>query len=532
MSNLVHSFFNRARSHPDALAISCGDRHQNFGQFADRVRRLAGALRTQLLLAPGDRVILWMENRGEFLELLFACWTAGLCAVPVNAKLHPKELAHILGDSGARALFTSESLIESIADELTAHAAALTSNQLPPFVGVAGSAAYLRLTGADPINSTEVAATDIAWVFYTSGTTGKPKGAMLSHRNLMFMAMAYYADIERVEPGDTMLHAAPLSHGAGIYSIPHLFAGGHQVILPGFEPADVLEAFDRYQNIAMFAAPTMITRLVLAAGTGARTGLAGRGLRSLCYGGGPMYVSDLIKALDIFGPRLYQLFGQGEAPMTITGLSKRDHEGHLGPAHLQRLGSCGTARTGAEVRVVDEAGNDLAVGEPGEVITRSDCVMSGYWNNPAATANALRDGWLWTGDIGSLDAGGCLTLRDRSKDMIISGGSNIYPREIEEVLLRHPAVLECSVVGRAHADWGEEVIAFVVSKAGVAANVRELDDLCLQNIARFKRPKSYRFVELLPKNNYGKILKTSLRQTLLQESQQESQRESQKDQHA
>jgi long-chain acyl-CoA synthetase len=231
-----------------------------------------------------------------------------------------------------------------------------------------------------------------------------------------------------------------------------------------------------------------------------------------------MYVSDLVKALDRFGPRLYQLFGQGESPMTITGLSHRDHVGDRGPAHLARLGSCGTARTGVEVRVVDEAGRDLPPGELGEVITRSDCVMAGYWNNPAASASALREGWLWTGDVGSMDDSGCLTLRDRSKDMIISGGSNIYPREIEEVLLRHPAVLECSVVGRPHPDWGEEVLAFVVTRPGTAVSGHDLDELCLNNIARFKRPKGYRFVDALPKNNYGKVLKTSLRQTLQQES--------------
>ena len=519
MVNIVHSFFNRARRHPNALAISFGNHQLSFGQFAERIRRLAGAMCGSLALSKGDRVILWMENRSEFLELLFACWSAGLCAVPVNAKLHPKELNHILGDCAARAVFTSDSLIESIAGGLNVDTSSPASGQTPPFVCVAGSTAYQQLARAEPIDAVEVAADDIAWLFYTSGTTGKPKGAMLSHRNLLFMAMAYYADIERVEPGDTMLHAAPLSHGSGIYSIPHLFAGGHQVIQSGFEPNDVLEAFDRYPNVAMFAAPTMITRLVQAAGTAVRTEFAGRGLRSLCYGGGPMYVSDLVKALDIFGPRLYQLFGQGEAPMTITGLSKREHEGDRGPAHLQRLSSCGAARTGAQVRVVDEAGQDLPIGEPGEVITRSECVMLGYWNNPAATANALRDGWLWTGDIGSLDAHRYLTLRDRSKDMIISGGSNIYPREIEEVLLRHPAVLECSVVGRAHADWGEEVIAFVVFKSGASTSMRELDDLCLENIARFKRPKGYRLVESLPKNNYGKVLKTSLRQALQQENQ-------------
>ncbi len=506
MSNIAKSFFNRVRSHPHTPAISDGPSQLNFAQFGERVRRLAGSLRRSAALATGDRVVILMENRTAFLEVLFACWTAGLCAVPVNAKLHPKEVVHIVGDCGARALFTSEALIDELAGELVALEPAL-------FVCVSGTPAYELLCGGTAIDCVEVAPTDLAWIFYTSGTTGKPKGAMLSHRNLLFMALAYSADIERVDPGDVKLHAAPLSHGSGLYALPHLFAGGHQVVLPGFEPDVVLEAFGRYRNVTMFAAPTMITRLVQVAGSGDQAG----GLRTLYYGGGPMYVSDLLKALDRFGPRLYQLFGQGECPMTITGLSKLDHAGDRGAQHLDRLGSCGTPRTGVEVRVVDEAGQDLPCGELGEVITRSDCVMAGYWNNPVATASALRNGWLWTGDIGSLAASGCLTLRDRSKDMIISGGSNIYPREIEEVLLKHRAVLECSVVGRPHPDWGEEVLAFVVARPGTAVNAAELDDLCLVNIARFKRPKSYRFVPALPKNNYGKVLKTSLRKWLEQE---------------
>jgi len=180
----------------------------------------------------------------------------------------------------------------------------------------------------------------------------------------------------------------------------------------------------------------------------------------------------------------------------------------------ERLGSCGVPRTGVLVRVVDDNDDELPAGEIGEVVTRSDCVMEGYWGNPAANAETLRGGWLHTGDLGSIDDDGFLTLRDRSKDMIISGGSNIYPREIEEVLLRHPNVVEASVVGRPHPDWGEEVVAFIVAKPGAQVEKPALDRLCLDHIARFKRPRDYRFVEALPKNNYGKVLKTELRQRL------------------
>jgi long-chain acyl-CoA synthetase len=234
-----------------------------------------------------------------------------------------------------------------------------------------------------------------------------------------------------------------------------------------------------------------------------------------------MYVADLEKALELFGPRLYQLYGQGESPMTISGLSKRSHADTADPRWKERLGSCGVPRTGVLVRVVDDNDDELPPGEIGEVTTRSDCVMEGYWENPAANADTLRGGWLHTGDLGSMDEDGFLTLRDRSKDMIISGGSNIYPREIEEVLLRHPDLVEAAVVGRPHPDWGEEVVAFVVTKPGGIVKEPELDRLCLDHIARFKRPRQYRFVDSLPKNNYGKVLKTELRRLLTEPRQDE-----------
>lgn len=503
MSNLAQYLLNRARGHPASPAVTGNGRTLSFAELGERVLRLASALRGRLGLADGDRVLICMENQPEFFELLFACWAAGLCTVPVNSKLHPREVSHIVGDAGVRAVFTTDRLVADLAPELAQQAPA-------PSITVVGSAAYLSLLNEPPARCVERAPTDIAWLFYTSGTTGRPKGAMLSHRNLLAMSWIYSADIEHVEPGDTKLHAAPLSHASGLYGLPHLFAGGHQVVLPGFEPDLVFDAFEHYPRVTMFAAPTMVIRLLQSPSVRAPH----RGLRTLYYGGAPMYVSDLQRALEVFGPRMWQLYGQGESPMTLTGLAKPDHAGDGGADHLARLGSVGVARTGVEIRVVGDDGHDLPTGEIGEVVTRSDCVMAGYWNNPDATRNALRGGWLWTGDVGSFDERGYLTLRDRSKDLIISGGSNIYPREIEEVLLRHPAVLECSVVGAPHAEWGEEVVAFVVTRPGTEVSGETLDELCLSHIARFKRPKRYLFTDALPKNNYGKVLKTALREQL------------------
>src|SRR5204862_1484652 len=346
-----------------------------------------------------------------------------------------------------------------LAEALTPLAA--TVDSLDEVISTRTAAYDSLLTSAPAIRPEPGMPTDRAWLFYTSGTTGRPKGAVLSHRNLLFMSQCYYADIDLVDARDTHLLAAPVSHGAGLYALPFVLKGAHQLVLPHFDVAAILDVLARHERVSLFAAPTMLTRLAHAPEV---LGADLANLKTIYYGGGPMYVADLEKALGLFGPRLYQLFGQGESPMTITGLSQRLHADIAHPRWRERLGSCGVARTGVLVKVVDEDDRDVSPGEVGEVVTKSDCVMEGYWQNPDANAETLRGGWLHTGDLGSMDEDGFLTLRDRSKDMIIFGGSHIYPREIEEVLLRHPDVVEASVVGRPHPDWGEEVVAFVVAK--------------------------------------------------------------------
>jgi long-chain acyl-CoA synthetase len=506
--NFAALFFAVARRQPGHPAVTEGDLVWTYAGLADRVGRIASSLRENDF-NHGDRVVLWMENCAEMLELMLACWTAGLCIVPVNARLHPREVAHIVTNSGARLLITTPGLVSEagvISD----------AQQDPAKVICVKTELYDRLLGSRSIAPVQVEPNDLAWIFYTSGTTGQPKGAMLSHRALVFMSICYLSDVEHVGPQDTKLHMAPMSHGSGLYALPFFINGGHQIVMSGFDIELLGGALEKYSNITIFAAPTMLTRLVNSPRT---RDLNIRNLRTIYYGGGPMYVADLERALGIFGPRLYQVYGQGESPMTITGLSHALHvEPGEAPSISDRLASCGTARSGVTVKVFDDDDQELQAGEIGEVVTRSDCMMLGYWNNPEATAAALRNGWLHTGDVGSFDDYGYLTLRDRSKDMIISGGINIYPREVEEVLLRHPDLVEASVVGKPHPEWGEEVIAFVVTKPGTEIGIAALDALCLDHIARFKRPKDYRFVDTLPKNNYGKVLKTELRNRLKSEA--------------
>jgi long-chain acyl-CoA synthetase len=270
-----------------------------------------------------------------------------------------------------------------------------------------------------------------------------------------------------------------------------------------FEPDEIFRLFETWKRTSMFAAPTMVKRLVDHGGD-----IDPTNIRTIVWGGAPMYVEDALKALERFGPRLAQIYGQGEAPMTITVLTRQDIANRDHPRWLERLGSAGRPYMGVDVKVADAEDNALGAGETGEILCRGDVVMPGYWRNPEANAATMRGGWLHTGDVGVFDKDGYLTLKDRSKDLIISGGSNIYPREVEEVLLRHAGVREASVIGRPHPEWGEVVVAYVVGEVGPG----ELDALCLSEIARFKRPKDYVFLDALPKNNYGKVLKTDLRE--------------------
>jgi long-chain acyl-CoA synthetase len=493
--NLALWLQRAGRSHPQVSAVASGSRIvATYGQLAGRAARLAGALRGKFKLAPGERVAIAAKNTPDYIALLYGIWHAGLAAVPANAKLHGSELAYILEQSGARVCFASP----GIDSEIAAHA----PKTLQHLIAVGGKD-YEQLFAAEAIDVAARAPDDLAWLFYTSGTTGRPKGAMLSHHVLALASESYAAEVDPVMPGDCLLHAAPMSHGSGIYIMPHIARVGLQVVPEsgGFEAEEVTALFNTYPRMSMFAAPTMIKRLVDCPAE-----IDADNIRTLIWGGAPMYGEDVLAALDRFGPRLAQIYGQGEAPMTITTLSKEEIAARDHPRWRERLASAGKPYAMTEVTIADAEDRPVAPGETGEILSRG-VIMTGYWQNPEASAASLRGGWLHTGDVGVFDEEGYLHLKDRSKDLIISGGSNIYPREVEEVLLTHPGVREVSVIGRPDREWGEAVVAYVVGDVRAG----DLDALCLSRIARFKRPKDYVFVEALPKNNYGKILKTELR---------------------
>src|SRR3982075_4232656 len=494
-----------ARLRPDAPALLTGfDLDADYATFARRAAAIGAELARTYDIQAGDRVGLFATNCTQYLECLYGIWWIGAVAIPINAKLHGREAAWICSDAGAKLTFVSDDTTEALAEAKSELPAAMKTLSMD-------SEDYLTMTGGEGTPTPfprEV--NDLAWLFYTSGTTGRPKGVMLSHGNLVAMSLCYLADVDQATPNDASLYAAPISHGAGLYNFPHVRMGGRHVIPEsrGFDPDEVLNLGRQLDNVVIFAAPTMVRRLVDAA---KKRGENGEGIRAIIYGGGPMYLADIRDAIATMGQRFVQIYGQGESPMTITSLSREWHKASDHPRYLERLASVGPAQSVMSVRITGPDGKQLAAGETGEIEAKGAAVMLGYWNNPKASAEALKDGWLRTGDVGRLDQDGFLTLSDRSKDVIISGGTNIYPREVEEALLTHPDVREVSAIGVPDPDWGEIVVACVVLETGAEANDAAFDAHCLASIARFKRPKRYVYLDALPKNNYGKVLKTELR---------------------
>jgi acyl-CoA synthetase (AMP-forming)/AMP-acid ligase II len=493
-----------ARLHPERPAVVAGSLERSYRELADRSLSLGGELLSRGL-RHGDRVAFALQNCPEILELVFGCFAAGLVVVPLNARLHPKEMAYIATDSGARVLVHGPDFAEPLAE---------VRSDMPnvEFRIEVGSPDYEALvtSGAALEAPVEVDVDDPSWLFYTSGTTGRPKGATWTHRTVRIVTMNYLADVYNTQFDDVVLHAAPLSHGSGIVALPTIARGAANHLLdPGsFDPHALLRYVQDHRVTAIaFLAPTQIVRLVEDT-TPADYDLSS--LRSVMYGGAPIYLENLKAALRAFGPIFVQIYGQGEAPITGTALPARLHQQFLDD-NDPRLGSAGFCRTDVSVAVLDSDDRPVPVGESGEICIRGDIVMAGYWGNPEATEAALRSGWLHTGDIGTFDEHGYLYLLDRVKDMIVSGGNNVYPREVEEVLITHPEVAQVVVVGIPDDYWGEAVHAVVVRERGGHVDAAELIAYTGEHLAGYKKPKSVHFVDELPTSGYGKVLRREIR---------------------
>ncbi|MTH79158.1 class I adenylate-forming enzyme family protein [Paracoccus aestuariivivens] len=492
--NIANWLYQTALSWPSRPALFKGDLlRQDYQALLQSVSDRAAWMQEEHGIRAGDRVAIFAKNAPEYIEALHACWWLGAIVVPVNCKLHPREAEWIIRDSGASLTLTEDGA--TFVDDADIYEAALCA----PVVGGHGVTAPAH-----------VADHDLAWLFYTSGTTGTPKGVMLSHDNLRHMTLCYALDVDAARSDDHLLYAAPMSHGAGLYMFAQIRAGGAHLVPDsrGFDSDEIIRLARSRGNLVFFAAPTMIKRLIA---TARQQGYGGEGIRTIIYGGGPMYAHDIDEALACFGRRFVQIYGQGETPMTISVLPRDLVADQTHPRWQARRASVGIAQGAVTLAVLDSEGNPLPAGRTGEICVQGPTVMKGYWQNERASAETLKDGWLHTGDLGHLDEDGFLYLTDRSKDVIISGGTNIYPREVEEALLAHPAVFEIAVIGEPEPEWGEQVVAYVVFEPGKSAGIPELDSWCRQQIAAFKRPKRYVFVQDLPKNSYGKVLKTDLR---------------------
>jgi long-chain acyl-CoA synthetase len=500
---------NSARRFPEQAALVHGEESINYREFHERALTLGGNLLARGL-RQGDRVAFCLANSPRILEIIYGCFAAGLVVVPVNARLHAREMAYIVSNSGSKIFIHGPEYQDSVVENIDGFAGLELRVCTAPSAGATNYAELFAPLHRLPA-AVEVAATDPCWLFYTSGTTGRPKGAIWTHRMVRVIVMNYLADVYNIQPGEVVIHAAPMSHGSGIVALPAVARGATNLAMDtrSFEPRALFATIEktRASHIA-FLAPTQIVKLIEDFTPG-EFDLGS--LKAICYGGAPIYVEHLRAALQAFGPVFAQIFGQGEAPITITGLPAAEHA-RLLASNDARIGSAGTIRTDVEARCVDEHDNELPPGVAGEVVVRGDIVMPGYWNDPLASAETLRNGWLHTGDIGMFDERGYLFLLDRAKDLIITGGNNVYPREVEEIIVQHPAVATAVVVGIPHEYWGEAVHAVVVLQPGASATEAEIVQYCGQSLAGYKKPKSIEFAASLPVSGYGKVLRREVRE--------------------
>ena len=490
---------------PGKPVLVCNGAGLSWAELDRRVDKLGNAF-LDAGLRNGDRVAILLANCSEYFEIYFACARTGLVAVPVNYRLTGPELEQVIGHAQPSLLITDAeyaSLAMAIRN-LPARRWCLAAEAVQDFRD------YRSIMDAADATPVSAGANDTFAIFYTSGTTGLPKGALVSHRNLE-MNGYNQAIADRSVPGDINLLATPIYHmGAVFMAVTYMMLGCTQHILRKFDPGAWLALLEQSRASVALLVPTMINAVVNAPGL-RKHDLSS--LRLVFYGGGPMPVSVLERAIDRLGCGFTQGYGLTET-LEATFLVSADHVVNGTETQTRRLASAGREAVGAEVRIVDEAGADLGAGETGEILIKSESVIAGYWNNPEETAHAIRDGWFHTGDLGYLDEDRYLFVVDRKKDMVISGGMNVYSKEIESVLYRHPAVLEAAVIGVPDEKWGEIVTAVIALKPGREASERELVDLCRASLAGYKKPRKVFFLDELPKNPSGKILKRVLRKNL------------------
>ncbi len=500
-----------ARRCPDRTAWSIAGNSWTWRQANERVNRLANALIARGLKVR-DRVAFLAENSHCLAEIYFALTKAGLVAVPINARSVAREIDYVLKDVDARALFISSALaphLKGIATNLSAYAAV---------IGIGADhgqpcdyETLIEGAGAEE-PSIVVPSSDIRAIKYTSGTTGIPKGVISTHDQYLLSTLNYLLHSPFTED-DRCLLALPMTSGVGIQMLTaYAYRSCVTTILPRFDPAQVLDAIERERITRLYVVPTMLAAITGEQGAKARDLST---LRMIEYAGGPAPLSLVRRAAEVLRVPLSQTYGSSESGGQLAFLPPADHERLLAACaghHASKSLPFGHEMPGYHIRIVDDEGRDLPDGETGEMLIRSESLMSGYWNQPEQTAEAIRDGWLCTGDLVRRDAEGWLTILDRKRDTIASGGFKVYSAEVEGVLGEHPAVREVAVIGEADDYWGEVIVACVVLNDRTVCDAEDLARFCEQNLSGYKRPKRYRFVSDLPKTSTGKVRKVELRE--------------------
>jgi len=513
----------RARQHPEQVALWHQGHQTTYRELDLRSNRVANAL-IRDGLQPGQRVCVLDKGHDQMLELMFGIAKAGGVFTPVNWRLAPPEVAFVVEDAASPFLFFGEAFADcvgSIRAQLSsvqgnggafgqARSESARYSGDNKFVrwgkGARGRSYEEFLDGASESDPRRDGGEDDAvWQLYTSGTTGHPKGAELTHRNLCETIALAVSGFGGIMPGDVGLVCMPLYHiGGSGYALTLLFAGATLIVTREANPAEILELIPRHRINHAFLVPALLNFLLQQP---ACRGTDFASLKAILYGASPIPEELLKASIATFGCQFIQAYGLTETTGAVVLLAAREHV-----AGSLRLRACGLPTFGTELKIVDEAGNELAPGHVGEIVIKGPAVMKGYWNRPEATAAAIRDGWFYSGDAGYLDRDGFLYIHDRVKDMIVSGGENIYPAEVESVLFGHPAVADVAVIGVPDEQWGESVKAIVVRKPGATLQAEELMQFCAGKLGGYKRPRSVEFVEALPRNPTGKILKRELRE--------------------
>lgn len=509
--NVAALIYRAARQHADRVAVIDGERQLRFRDVDERSNRMVNAL-LGLGLQPGDRVAVLMPNIAEMVDVEFAAAKARLVRVLLNTRLTPEEHRYILADSGARVLVTTPAFVDAV----MAYRSDLPDLQHIVVTGraPAGLLAYGNLLQtarpAPPGLSPEES--DPLMIRYTSGTTGRPKGAVTTQKATVAAMVNMLTDELSAGPADAMLHVGPLTHGSGSKTLAYFVRGATNVLLPRWDPELFAQNVQRHHGTATFMVPTMINQLLNAPEVD-RYDVST--MRHVTYGGAPLPTAVAEPALQRFGQIFVQVYGSCEAPHPVLLLGRREHGAGGTPEERAVLRSAGREVVGVMVRIVDADGNDVPDGTPGELWVRGGNVMSGYWRRPEATAEVLVDGWYRTGDVVRRDESTYITFVDRIREMVKSGGLNVYPAEVEEVLYRHPAVLEAAVFGVPHPLWGEAVTAAVALHPGTQATEAELIAHCQASLASYKKPTAILFLPTLPKGSSGKILKRELRSQVM-----------------